>query len=58
MGGPKVAAPNKQGFGTLVLERASLQILGASASLQFEKEGVTWNIRAPITSIGADAEKR
>jgi len=54
-GGPAVLAPQRTGFGTVVLERMALQIPDASASLKFLTAGVVWYLEAPLDSlVGAE----
>jgi PAS domain S-box-containing protein len=47
-GGPIVATPEREGFGSIVLQRTALQIPGSSASLQFLPSGVVWELKAPL----------
>ncbi len=46
-GGPIVAIPEREGFGSVVLQRTALQIPDSSASLQFLPSGVVWCLKAP-----------
>ncbi len=57
IGGPPVLTPHRKGFGTVVLERMSLQIPDASASLKFLTPGVIWYLEAPVESL-ADIKDR
>ena len=45
-GGPRVAPPERRGFGSLLIERALAQDLGGSARLEFRPEGVVCTISA------------
>ena len=45
-GGPRVAPPERRGFGSLLIERALAQDLGGSARLEFHPEGVVCTISA------------
>ena len=49
--GPPVVAPQQKGFGSIVVERMALQIVGASASLKYLSTGVIWYLEAPLESI-------
>lgn len=49
-GGPPVAAPLRQGFGTTLIERGFAHELSGSASIQFVTEGVRATLRAPLGS--------
>ncbi|MBB2203436.1 PAS domain-containing protein [Gluconacetobacter takamatsuzukensis] len=50
-GGPPVQAPAAQGFGTAVIERNPLAVLGASVIYRYAPAGVTWTFDAPVSSI-------
>ena len=47
VGGPTVVTPQRKGFGTVVVERMSLQVQDASASLKYPSSGVIWYLEAP-----------
>jgi PAS domain S-box-containing protein len=49
--GPPVAVPHRRGFGTVVIERMSLQVKDASASLTYSSNGVVWYLNAPYESF-------
>jgi PAS domain S-box-containing protein len=49
--GPPVVTPQRRGFGTVVVERMSLQVNGASASLKYPSSGVIWYLEAPYESF-------
>ena len=50
-GGPAVVTPQRKGFGTVVVERMSLQVRDASASLKYSSSGVIWYLEAPFESF-------
>lgn len=56
--GPAVLAPQRKGFGTVVLERMALQIPDASASLKFLAPGVVWYLEAPAESLIDHPDKK
>jgi PAS domain S-box-containing protein len=49
--GPPVVTPQRRGFGTVVVERMSLQVRDASASLKYPSGGVIWYLEAPYESF-------
>jgi PAS domain S-box-containing protein len=49
--GPPVITPQRKGFGTVVVERMSLQVKDASASLKYPSSGVIWYLEAPYDSF-------
>ena len=49
--GPPVVTPQRKGFGTVVVERMSLQVKDASASLKYPSSGVIWYLEAPYDSF-------
>jgi PAS domain S-box-containing protein len=49
--GPPVLAPQRRGFGSIVIERMSLQIRDASASLRYPSAGIIWYLEAPHDSF-------
>jgi PAS domain S-box-containing protein len=49
--GPPVVTPQRKGFGTVVVERMSLQVRDAAASLQYPSGGVIWYLEAPYESF-------
>jgi PAS domain S-box-containing protein len=49
--GPPVVTPQRRGFGTVVVERMSLQVGDASASLKYPSSGVIWYLEAPYESF-------
>lgn len=51
-GGPLVRAPERRGFGHVVLERGVPQALGGEATLDFAPSGVTWTLEFPARPAG------
>jgi two-component sensor histidine kinase len=49
--GPPVVTPHRKGFGTVVVERMSLQVRDAAASLKYNSSGVIWYLEAPYESF-------
>jgi len=47
-GGPKVSAPRRQGFGSLLIQRSVAYELKGQASLHFDERGFTCRIEAPL----------
>lgn len=47
-GGPPVTAPDRQGFGRLLLERAASHDLDGEATLAFRPEGLAYELKAPL----------
>jgi two-component sensor histidine kinase len=52
-GGPGVSAPERRGFGTLVIERHLARSLDTEVSLVFAPEGVRCRIIVPVTQFVA-----
>jgi PAS domain S-box-containing protein len=50
-GGPPVEKPQRTGFGSTVLERSCLQIIGSTTSIDFQREGFLWRLSAPRASL-------
>jgi PAS domain S-box-containing protein len=48
-GGPQVAAPKRQGFGSRLVSRSLAQELNAQVILDFKPEGLVCSIDAPLT---------
>ena len=53
--GPPVAAPQKRGFGTVLIERSLRYALGGEARLDFAPGGVTCDISLPLVKAGQGA---
>jgi PAS domain S-box-containing protein len=52
-GGPKVDAPNRRGFGTLVIERNLSRSLEAEVQLSFQPEGVLCRMIIPAANLAS-----
>ena len=50
-GGPKVAAPKRRGFGSLVIERNLARSLEADIGLDFAPEGLRCRMLIPATNL-------
>ena len=50
-GGPRVAEPSKQGFGSIVLSNIVTQSLDGEADLDFAEQGLTWRLSCPAISV-------
>lgn len=50
-GGPPVAPPQREGFGTLMIARVLSQQLQAKVKLDYRPEGLSCRIEAPLASI-------
>ena len=50
-GGPPVAAPSKQGFGTMVLSNIVTQSLDGEAEVDFAEQGLTWRLTCPAKGV-------
>jgi PAS domain S-box-containing protein len=50
-GGPPVRPAPRAGFGRLVIERMAAEGLSATASLDFDTDGVCWRLTAPLKEI-------
>ena len=53
--GPTVTAPERKGFGTIVLTSMLQYSLGAEVGLAYRPEGLEWNIRCPLARITQNA---
>lgn len=53
-GGPPVEAPERCGFGSVVIERMMESSLSATTQLEFAREGVRWRLQAPSTKVIAE----
>ncbi len=54
-GGPKVAAPKRRGFGSIVIEHNLTRALDAEVSLDFLAEGLTCRVAVPKNQLVASA---
>jgi hypothetical protein len=50
-GGPKVEAPSRRGFGGIVIGRMAEAAVEGSADLEFQEEGLSWNLSAPAGNV-------
>ena len=46
--GPRVIAPGRRGFGTILIERGFAHDVGGTVTLAYEPEGVVATLRAPV----------
>jgi two-component sensor histidine kinase len=51
IGGPRVTAPAKKGFGTALLNMAISANVDATSPIRFEPEGLVYEIDVPLTSV-------
>jgi two-component sensor histidine kinase len=47
--GPPVVAPERRGFGTIVMDAMAERSLGGTVDLDYAASGVTWRVRCPAT---------
>ncbi len=50
-GGPPVPAPSKQGFGSTVISRMVRESLDAEVNLDFERSGLSWNLKCAAADV-------
>ncbi|SJZ80589.1 Two-component sensor histidine kinase, contains HisKA and HATPase domains [Consotaella salsifontis] len=50
-GGPPVAVPRHQGFGSLVVKKMTARGLGGDVLMDFAPSGVVWRLTAPLESV-------
>lgn len=50
-GGPRVNAPERSGFGRMLVERLTAEKLDATALLTFAREGVVWTLDAAARDV-------
>jgi len=55
-GGPKVVAPVRRGFGSLVVERNLARALDADVTLTFDTDGVRCRIIVPLSQLSRPLE--
>ena len=53
-GGPRVAPPNKKGFGSRLIERGLAQELGGIVHITHHPDGVVCNIDAPLAGLAGN----
>lgn len=51
--GPPVRPPEKQGFGTRLISKATGRVLGGKVELEYTPTGLSWFLVAPIERIAA-----
>ncbi|MCJ8518658.1 sensor histidine kinase [Rhizobium tarimense] len=56
-GGPTVAPPKREGFGTLMIERVLSQQLQADVHLDYRPEGLHCRIKAPADKMAAASDR-
>ena len=52
-GGPRIAAPKRRGFGSVVLEDMLAMALSARTEIMFHEHGVEWQLDGPLDQIVA-----
>lgn len=57
-GGPPVAEPTANGFGSLLIKRNVEQVLKASVVLDFQPTGLVWRVEAPAGDLLIEAIER
>lgn len=50
-GGPAVATPSTEGFGTTIIKKLIPKSFHGEAKMSWEKEGLVWSLRAPLSYI-------
>jgi PAS domain S-box-containing protein len=50
-GGPKIGAPARSGFGSVVLQQMAATELGATVELKYEADGLHYRLSAPVTGV-------
>ena len=53
-GGPDVRAPERSGFGRLVIEKMVAASMAGEVTLRFEPDGVVWSLKAAVTAVCAE----
>jgi two-component sensor histidine kinase len=51
-GGPRVRKPRRNGFGSTILVEGARKF-GRQADLRFQPEGISYELRLPLSSIAA-----
>jgi PAS domain S-box-containing protein len=49
-GGPPVSAPERRGFGTIVMETMAERTVGGNVELEYAPSGVTWRLSCPAAN--------
>lgn len=52
--GPPVVPPTRQGFGSVLINKAAAQDFGTSPTIKFEPEGFSYEIDAPMSVVGGN----
>ncbi len=52
-GGPRISAPQRKGFGSVVLEDMLAMALSAQTEIMFHETGVQWQLDGPLNQIAA-----
>ena len=55
-GGPPVLSPNTRGFGSRLVERSVARDLDGTATIRFDRDGVSCLIEASLDGIAASAQ--
>jgi hypothetical protein len=55
MGGPKVVAPTRTGFGQIVIGRMAEAAVQGVAKLNYEETGVSWSLSTALDNILAQS---
>lgn len=55
-GGPPVGAPERRGFGTVVVGDMVRLGLGGTVTKDFRPEGFVWTVKAPLTNVSYEGE--
>ena len=50
-GGPRITPPERQGFGTRLIERSLKGELGGDAALSYQEEGFQCSLKAPLEPL-------
>jgi PAS domain S-box-containing protein len=50
-GGPAVSAPERRGFGTIVMEVMAERTVGGKVALDYRPSGVTWGLTCPAPNV-------
>ncbi len=50
-GGPPVATPIHQGFGTTVIDQMVRMSVGGTVTLEFPSSGLTWQLECPLENV-------
>jgi two-component sensor histidine kinase len=56
VGGPKVAAPTRKGFGQIVIGRMAEAAVDGTAEIVFREKGLSWSLSAPVENTLASSD--